>query len=112
MKKIIAASFASAVLLSLSSLAISDHHGGMGKGMGMDKCMQMGGQMMDMIDTNKDGKISKDEFTKHHDQTFAQMDKNADGMVDASERAAMKDQMQNGMKGMKGMEHGKGQPAR
>lgn len=118
MKKIIAASFASAVLLSVSSLAFSDHHMGagkdmpmsagkdmpMGKGMGMDKCMQMGGQMMDMVDTNKDGKISKEEFTKHHDQMFIQMDKNTDGMIDATERSAMKDQMKGRMDGMKGMD--------
>lgn len=113
MKKIIAASFASAVLLSVSSLAFSDHHMGagkdmpMGKGMGMDKCMHMGGHMMDMIDTNKDGKISKEEFTKHHDQMFTQMDKNADGMIDATERSAMKDQMKDRMKDMKGMGEGK-----
>lgn len=113
MKKIIAASFASAVLLSVSSLAISDHHGGMGKdmpmgkGVDMDKCMKMGGQMMDMVDSNKDGKIAKDEFTKHHDQIFTQMDKNADGMIDATERAAMKDQIKGRMEGMKGMGDGK-----
>lgn len=107
-------SLASAALLSASTLAFSDHHTGMGKdtpmgkGMGMDKCMKMGGRMMEMVDTNKDGKISKDEFTKHHDQMFTQMDKNADGMVDASERAAMKDQMKSQMKGMQGMDHGRG----
>lgn len=105
---------ASAALLSVSTLAFSDPQGGMnkampaGKGMGMDQCMHMGGQMMDMADTNKDGKISKDEFAKHHDQMFTQMDKNADGMIDAGERAAMKDQMKSQMKGMQGMEHGKG----
>lgn len=106
MKKLVTASIASAVLLSLSTLAYSDRHGGMGKDMpmgkdtGMDKgmTMMMGAEMTEM-DTNKDGKISKDEFTKHHDQMFTQMDKNADGMIDASERAAMK--------GMHGKDHGK-----
>lgn len=115
MRKIFTTSLASAVLLSVSSLAFSDHHVGtgkdmpMGKGMGMDKCMtMMGAQMMEMVDTNKDGKISKEEFTKHHEQMFTQMDKNADGMIDATERAAMKDQMKNmqGMQGTQGKEHG------
>lgn len=109
-------SLASAALLSVSTLAFSDHHTGMGndmpmgKGMGkgMDKCMKMGGQMMDMVDTNKDGKISKAEFTKHQDQTFTQMDKNGDGMIDTSERAAMTDQIKSQMKSMQGMDQGKG----
>lgn len=112
MKTLLAAALSSAVLLA-SPLAFSDHHmkdGAMGKGMGMgmdmDKCMKMGGQMMEMVDTNKDGKISRDEFNKHHEQMFTQMDKNADGMVDETERAAMKTQMKERMKGMQdGMGH-------
>lgn len=106
MKTLFAAALTSAVLL-VSPLAFSDHHmkdGAMGKGMGMgmDKCMKMGGSMMEMVDTNKDGKISRDEFNKHHEQMFTQMDKNADGSIDATERAAMKDRMKD-MKGMGGM---------
>jgi uncharacterized low-complexity protein len=51
---------------------------GMGK-CGMGKC---GGAMMD---ENKDGKISKEEFTKHHDAVFATMDVNKDGFIDKTE---------------------------
>lgn len=106
MKKLVTASIASALLLSLSTLAYSDMP--MGKDMGMDKgmTMMMGAEMTEM-DMNKDGKISKDEFTKHHDQMFTQTDKNADGMIDAGERAAMKDQKMKDMKGMHGKDHGK-----
>lgn len=110
MKTLFAAALTSAVLLA-SPLAFSDHHmkdGAMEKSMGMDKCMKMGGQMMEMVDTNKDGKISRDEFNKHHEQMFTQMDTNADGMIDAAERAAMKDQMKERMKDMKGMQDGMG----
>ena len=39
---------------------------------GMEGC---GKNMGAMMDTDKDGKVfSKDEFTKHHDKMFAQMD--------------------------------------
>lgn len=38
-----------------------------------------------MADTNKDGKVSKEEFTKHHDAMFEHMDTNKDGFIDKSE---------------------------
>ncbi len=38
-----------------------------------------------MADINKDGKVSKEEFTKHHDIMFEHMDANKDGFIDKSE---------------------------
>lgn len=38
-----------------------------------------------MADINKDGKVSKEEFTKHHDAMFEHMDANKDGFIDKSE---------------------------
>ena len=38
-----------------------------------------------MADHNKDGKVSKEEFTKHHDAMFEHMDTNKDGFIDKSE---------------------------
>jgi uncharacterized low-complexity protein len=38
-----------------------------------------------MMDENKDGKVSKEEFTKHHEAMFASMDKNNNGVLDADE---------------------------
>ena len=38
-----------------------------------------------MADLNKDGKVSKEEFTKHHDVMFEHMDANKHGFIDKSE---------------------------
>ncbi len=38
-----------------------------------------------MADSNKDGKITKDEFDKHHDAMFKKMDANSDGVIDKDE---------------------------
>ena len=38
-----------------------------------------------MADINKDGKVSKEEFTKHHDVMFEHMDANKDGFIEKSE---------------------------
>ena len=40
---------------------------------------------MSSVDVDKDGKISKDEFIKHHEQMFEKMDANKDGFLDESE---------------------------
>ncbi|MBT6312517.1 MAG: hypothetical protein HOJ21_04865 [Alphaproteobacteria bacterium] len=46
------------------------------------------------IDTNKDGKITRDEGQAHSDARFAKTDTNADGAVTAAEmKAAMMDHM-------------------
>lgn len=46
---------------------------------------------MSMADTNKDGKVSKEEFTQHHDAMFTQMDTNKDGSIDKAEMGKMMD---------------------
>ena len=38
-----------------------------------------------MADNNKDNKVSTEEFTKHHDVMFEDMDANKDGFIDKSE---------------------------
>lgn len=40
---------------------------------------------MSMVDVNKDGKVTKDEFLKHHEAIFDRIDANKDGAVDQPE---------------------------
>lgn len=40
---------------------------------------------MSMVDANKDGKVTKEEFLKHHEAIFDRMDSNKDGAVDQAE---------------------------
>ncbi len=42
---------------------------------------------MKALDADGDGKITKAEFSKHHDAMFSKMDTNADGVVDTAEHA-------------------------
>lgn len=49
-----------------------------------------------MMDENKDGKVSKEEFTKHHEAIFTQMDANKDGFVDKDEMAKMRSKAMEG----------------
>jgi uncharacterized low-complexity protein len=44
---------------------------------------------MPMMDANKDGKVSKEEFTKGHDAMFTKMDTNQDGSLDKTEMGKM-----------------------
>jgi uncharacterized low-complexity protein len=41
------------------------------------------------MDADNDGKLSKDEFLKAHDEMFAVMDGNSDGVVDSAEMKAV-----------------------
>lgn len=45
----------------------------------------MPGRMLEMMDTNKDGKVSKEEWQAHHDQRFTEMDTNKDGAITSAE---------------------------
>jgi len=54
-----------------------------------DQCSQK----MSMIDQNKDGKISKDEFLKRYEDKFTALDANKDGFLDESEMHRMMDKM-------------------
>lgn len=40
---------------------------------------------MSMVDANKDGKVTKEEFLKHHEAIFDRIDTNKDGAVDQPE---------------------------
>ena len=58
-----------------------DHHG--------HQC----GHKMSSVDLNKDGKISKEEFMKHHEAMFDKKDANKDDFLDDAEMHNMKDHM-------------------
>ncbi len=59
------------------------HHGKGPKGMG-----PMHGKMMEKMDTDKDGKISKQEWQAHHESMFTQLDADKDGFVTKEEMKA------------------------
>ncbi|MEO7320610.1 MAG: hypothetical protein ABIW02_03120 [Nitrosospira sp.] len=40
---------------------------------------------MSMVDANKDGKVTKEEFLKHHEAIFDRIDANKDGAIDQPE---------------------------
>lgn len=63
---------------------------GQGKCGGMNKAAEnkCGAAMMD---TNKDGKVSKEEFMKAHEAMFGKLDVNKDGLIDKTEMGKMMD---------------------
>ncbi|MCB2064242.1 MAG: EF-hand domain-containing protein [Novosphingobium sp.] len=73
--------------------------GGMGHKMGMRG--HRGGKMMQMADANKDGSISKAEFTAAAMSRFDKTDANNDGKVTAEERQAAREQMRAKWREMK-----------
>ncbi len=96
--------------LFASGAALADHHGGdattkndmhhhgMHGGMG-----GMGpGPMFDRFDTDKDGRISKDEMRAGTDKVFAETDTNKDGFISKEEmeahHKAMRDKMREKMR--------------
>lgn len=52
-------------------------------------------------DTDKDGKVTKDEFLKYHETLFNEADANKDGSLDAEERKALHSKMGEGKCGGK-----------
>ena len=44
---------------------------------------------MKILDSNGDGKITKEEFMQRHDEMFAKMDTNHDGVLDKNEAGKM-----------------------
>ena len=78
---------------------VASNHGSKAKAMNEGKCGE-GKCGMSMADTNKDGKVSKEELNA----MFEKADTNKDGFVDKDEMAKMMSSMK-GMDGtMKGME--------
>ncbi len=60
------------------------------------------GKMHGMMMGEGDQKVSKEEFLKHAEARFARMDANKDGVIDATDRAAMRKRMQDCMGMMDG----------
>lgn len=63
-------------------------------------------KMMQSMDTNGDGLVSKAEFTKHHEAMWSKMPKTSTGMVDVKSMAPMKDSMGGGSMGKAPMNNG------
>ena len=63
--------------------------------------------MMVKHDTNKDGQLSKDEYTKTKMDMFAKYDKNSDGMLSKEEHEEMGMDMHKMMTGEMPMHHDK-----
>jgi len=59
--------------------------------------------MMSKADSDKDGKISKEEFLKHHEAKFDKKDLNNDGFIDEDEMHKMMEKHMHGH----GHDHGK-----
>ncbi len=73
----------------------------------------MHGKMLEKIDTDKDGKISKQEWQTHHDEKFAELDADKDGAISHDEFKSHHQKMMkaHGMMGKKGKGHGKMRPS-
>lgn len=67
--------------------------GKMGEGKGDKNCK---------ADADQDGKVSKEEFIKHHEAMFDMKDTNKDGFIDKDEMAKMMDGKCGGMKAGEG----------
>lgn len=70
-----------AILIAASGSAFANHH------------IKGEGGGMKMMDANKDGMVSKDEFMKHHEMMWEKMKKNSAGTVDMKEMEAMHKEM-------------------
>jgi Ca2+-binding EF-hand superfamily protein len=62
-----------------------------------------GNRMMQRMDANNDGKVSKEEFVTAHEKMFAQMDTNQDGVLNQDELGKKCEHMREGMGKHKGM---------
>jgi len=92
-------------LLTLFLIAGMAFAQGGGQGTGAQSGAPMMGcqQRFDSIDTNHDGKISKEEFTVHTQEMFKSMDANGDGTLVKDEMTCCK-----GMRGCMGKGMGQG----
>lgn len=94
MHKTLIALFISGAFATMSFSALADHHEG-GKPETEKNEME--------ADTNKDGKISFDEFKtareKHMEEHFKRRDTNGDGFIDEKEKAQAREKMKKMGKG-------------
>ena len=82
-----------------------DGHGNSTSGHGHDQHDGHQCEHMVAVDANKDGKISKDEFMKHHEQMFDKKDINKDGFIDKEEMHRMMGKMHQHMEENKQHKH-------
>jgi hypothetical protein len=73
----------------IAGMAFAQGQGGQGKG-GQGAPMTGCQQQFDLIDTNHDGKISKEEFMVHAEGMFKSMDTNGDGVLTKDELTCCK----------------------
>ena len=72
------------MVLALTSFMFACTHGG------HHKRGKRGHHKWQMLDANKDGKVSRAEFDKMHSDKFNEMDANNDGYITMDEKKAMK----------------------
>jgi len=89
MKKLFLAAIAVSALSIASGAVMADNHGDHG---------HKKGKMMEKIDTNADGMISKTEFMAKHEEKFAKMDVNGDGNLSKEEMKSAHGEMKDKMK--------------
>ncbi len=65
-----------------------------------DDAPKMMQRMWDMADSDRDGRISKTEFTAMQERRFAMLDANKDGYIDRAERDQAQHRMRQHMKGL------------
>ena len=78
------------LIASMMFVVSCAHHGG--------KASKCGGKRWEKMDTNKDGKVSKEEFIKMKTEKFMKMDANNDGAVTLEEKKAWKKSKKKGCK--------------
>lgn len=76
------------ILASFLFLGACAHHGHHGHH--KSKCGSKCSKKWEKMDTNKDGKVSKDEFMSGKQEKFAKMDVNKDGFITKEDREAAK----------------------
>jgi Ca2+-binding EF-hand superfamily protein len=89
MKKLIIVSALLSAFPGLSSLVLADDM----------MAKENDDEMMNMHDTNKDGKLSKEEFTNEKMKAFTKYDKNSDNMLSKEEHKKMAMDMHDKMMG-------------
>lgn len=84
-----------ALIVGAFSIApvLAEHHGG-------------GKNKMEMMDTDGDGSVSKEEFMAHKEEKFNKKDENGDGVLSEDEMAKHCKTRKHGKKGKKGEEEG------
>ncbi len=68
---------------------------------GASRPASMSDAFMLQLDSNKDGKVTKEEFFAPHEKQFANMDSNKDGAVDKAEIEAVEKQWRERMEKMR-----------